>query len=103
MVKIERFVRVYEGWGVVFGVDADGDLTVQFPPAWIAGCTGGCPPPLLDAIRVRAALIVDTLLRRAQECSADEREDITDDDRAAALEAWQEAALERMFAPEGML
>ncbi len=28
---------------------------------------------------------------------------VTDDDRAAALEAWQEAALERMFAPEGML
>jgi hypothetical protein len=25
---------------------------------------------------------------------------IPDDDRAAALEAWQEAALERIFAPE---
>lgn len=102
MVKIERFVRVYEGWGVVFGVDADGDLTVQFPPAWIAGCTGGCPPPLLDAIQLRASLIVDLLRRRHAECAAAE-DDFTDDDRAAALEAWQEAAMERMFAPEGML
>ncbi len=100
MDKIERFVRVYEGWGVVFGVDADGDLTVEFPAAWAAGCTGGYPPPLLDAIQLRAALIVDLLRRRQRACSEGEIADITDDDRSAALEAWQEAALERSFAPE---
>ena len=137
--KPRRFYQNLLGWGFRFEVDQAGQLVVTTPAAWAETCTGGCPPPLADAIVQRAPLLVklvrlDQLMGRpllldefrearrlARDTGADldwqhmefngedagvwvpVEDTIPDDDRAIAIEAWQEAALERMFAPEGML
>ena len=133
--KPRRFYRYLLESGFQLDVDAAGQLIVTTPPAWAETCTGGCPPPLADAIVQRAPLLVklvrlDQLMGRpllldefrearrlARDTGADLTwqhmelngddagvwrpvDDIADDDRAAAVEAWQEAALERIFAPE---
>ncbi len=134
--KPRRFYRYLLESGFQLDVDAVGQLIVTTPAAWAETCTGGCPPPLADAIVQRAGLLVklvrlDQLMGRpllldefrearrlARDTGADldwqhmefNGEDagvwrpvddpVTEDDRAAAMEAWQEAALERIFAPE---
>lgn len=138
--KPRRFYRTLLDWGFRFDLDDAGQLVVTTPAKWAETCTGGCPPPLRDAIVARAPLLVklvrlDQLAGRplslaefheARRLAAEtgakldwERLDlngqqagvwlpvdddggeleIDEDERAAALEAWQEATLERLFAP----
>ena len=137
--KPRRFYRYLIESGFKLDIDGAGQLIVTTPAAWAETCTGGCPPPLADAIVQRAGLLVQLVrldqltgrpllldeFREARrlaehtgvdldwqhmEFNGDQagvwmpvEDTIPDDDRAIAIEAWQEAALERMFAPEGML
>ena len=133
--KPRCFYRYLLESGFKLDVDAAGQLIVTTPPAWAETCTGGCPPPLADAIVQRAPLLVKLVrldqlsgrpllvheFREARSLAAQTGVDLTwqhmefngdqagvwmpvedtipDEDRAIALEAWQEAALERIFAP----
>ena len=133
--KPRRFYRYLIESGFKLDIDNAGQLIVTTPPQWANTCTGGCPPPLADAIVRRAGLLVKLVrldqlsgrpllldeFREARRLARDTGADldwqhmefngedagvwcpvedtIPDDDRAAALEAWQEAALERSFAP----
>lgn len=133
--KPRRFYRYLLESGFKLDIDAAGQLVVTTPPAWANTCTGGCPPPLAEAIVQRAWLLVklvrldqltgrpllsaelDEARRLARETGADlgwqrmnfNGEDagvwlpvadpVTDEDRAAALKAWQGSALKRMIGP----
>jgi len=133
--KPRRFYRYLLESGFKLDIDAAGQLVVTTPPAWAETCTGGCPPPLRDAIVQRAPLLVklvrlDQLTGRPlllHEFAEARRlaaatgvvldwahldfngedagvwrpvEDDPADQAGAALEDWQEAAVERMFASQ---
>ena len=136
--KPRRFYRYLIESGFKLDIEHAGQLIVTTPAAWAETCTGGCPPPLADAIVQRAGLLVKLVRldrlsgrplllaefkeaqRLAEQTGVDldwqrmefngddagvwrpQDDPVSDDDRAIAFEAWQEAALERMFAPEGI-
>lgn len=87
--KPRRFYRNLVDWGFQFDIDEAGQLVVTTPAKWAETCTGGCPPPLRDAIIARSHILaklvrLDQLMGRplslaefhearrlAQECGVD--------------------------------
>ena len=55
--KPRRFYRNLVDWGFQFDIDEAGQLVVTTPAKWAETCTGGCPPPLRDAIIARSHIL----------------------------------------------
>ena len=90
--RTERFIRVYEGAGLRFRLDDAGDLVVGI--ATRRNWPDGVPPLLLEAIEIRAGLIVDVLKERQADLAM-EAEPPDEDERIAELERCQVTLAER--------